>query len=199
MWAMNILAGMLPIGVGPRTRALVYRLFGISIGPGTTLFGPIKFVWYGEIARNVSIGRACFISRDIVMDPTDAICIGDRVYLGPEVSFITATHEIAAPSQRAGAMVAAPIRVGDGVWIGSRATILPGVCIGNGAVVGAAALVTRDVPANTVVGGVPARTLRTLDETNSAHFDGIGASGLLRASATAPETPSTWPVAQADA
>jgi acetyltransferase-like isoleucine patch superfamily enzyme len=128
------------------------------------MFGPIRFVWYGEIARNVTIGRACFISRDMVMDPTDAISIGDNVYLGPEVSFITATHEIAGPGQRAGALISGPIRIGNGVWIGSRATILPGVCVGNGAVVGAAALVTRDVPANAVVGGVPARTLRTLSD-----------------------------------
>jgi maltose O-acetyltransferase len=163
VWAMNILVALLPIGVGPRLRALLYRAFGISIGPHTTILGPIRFAWYGDIACNVKIGQSCLISRDVTLDPTAEIRIGDRVIMGPEVSFITATHEISEPSQRAGAYRGVPITIGDGVWIGARVTILPGVHVGSGAILAAAAVVTRDVPANVIVGGVPARVLRVLD------------------------------------
>jgi acetyltransferase-like isoleucine patch superfamily enzyme len=162
VWAMNIAASLLPVGVGPRLRCLVYRAFGISIGPNTTMFGPLRFVWYGDIARNIKIGRDCLISRDVSLDPTAEIHIGDGVVMGPEVSFITSTHKIGGPERRAGAYRGGHITIGNGVWIGARVTILPGVHVCSGAILAAAAVVTRDVPANTVVGGVPARVLRTI-------------------------------------
>jgi maltose O-acetyltransferase len=162
IWAMNFVAGLLPVGVGPRLRTLAYRGFGVAVAPSTLIMGPLRFVWYGDIARNVKIGHRCFISRDVVMDATARISIGDGVVLGPEVCFLTATHEIGLPAQRAGAYRSAPITIGDGVWIGARVTILPGVTVGPGAILGASALVTHDVPANVVAAGVPARVVRTI-------------------------------------
>ncbi|WP_235504753.1 acyltransferase [Arthrobacter sp. Leaf141] len=89
--------------------------------------------------------------------------IEDRVFLGPFVRLITDTHELAGPQQRAGKNVAPPITIGAGTWIGAGATVLGGVTIGPGCMVAAGAVVTRDVPANTLVGGVPASVIRQMN------------------------------------
>jgi maltose O-acetyltransferase len=127
------------------------------------MFGPLRFVWYGDVARNIRIGRNCFISRDISLDPSASVSIGNNVVIGQEVSIITAGHHIAGPYQRAGALRAEPVSIGNGTWIAARVTVLPGVNIGNGVIVAAGAVVARDVPDNVLVGGVPARVLRPLD------------------------------------
>lgn len=101
--------------------------------------------------------------------PGAPITIGARCDIAPEVSFITGTHEPGNVSRRAGVDTARPIRVGDGCWLGTRVTVLGGVTIGDGAIVAAGAVVTKDVPPNTLVGGVPARVIRFLD---SDHHEG---------------------------
>ena len=83
--------------------------------------------------------------------------------LGHDCLFLTVDHEVGPPWRRAGWSTHQPIVIGDGVWLASRVTVLPGVTIGNGAVVAAGALVASNVPPHTMVGGVPARLLRKLD------------------------------------
>ncbi len=90
------------------------------------------------------------------------IYIGDGALIGHNVVLATLNHAM-SPSRR-GTMVPAPIRIGKNVWIGSNAAILPGVTIGDGAIVAAGAVVTRDVPENAIVGGVPAKVIRHLRE-----------------------------------
>jgi len=80
------------------------------------------------------------------------------------VTILTVDHEIGPPDERCGTEVAAPVEIGDGCWLGSHVTILPGVRVGEGAIVAAGSLVTRDVAPNMLVGGVPARVLRNLEE-----------------------------------
>jgi acetyltransferase-like isoleucine patch superfamily enzyme len=110
------------------------------------------------------IGRSSFINARCHFDVTSPIEIGDRVALGQEVMIITGTHDTSDPACRSGAIVAAPVRVGPGAWLGARCVILPGVTIGEGAVVAAGAVVTQDVPPHTIAGGVPAKVLRSLDD-----------------------------------
>ena len=162
-WAMNALASLLPTGVGARTRAQLYRWCGLSIGSGTAVFGPLRFGWYGDVFRNLTVGRNCFFNRDVFIDSTAQVTIGDRVTFGHEVAVVTANHDMSLPEYRAGAVRPGPVTIGSGVWIASRVTVLPGVRIGDGAVVAAGAVVARDVPAHTLVGGVPARVIRSLD------------------------------------
>lgn len=164
LWTMNLLVQLLPLGAGPRSRALLYRLFGVSIGPGVVIFGPLRFGWYGEVFRNLTIGKHCFFNRDVFIDTTAPVSIGAGVSFGHDVSLITAHHDMGHAARRAGDVVPKPIVIGDGAWIAAHVTILPGVRIGVGAVVAAGAVVTRDVPAHTLVGGVPARPIRALDE-----------------------------------
>lgn len=126
----------------------------IEVGAATKLLRGV------EILGPVTIGDEVFINRDAYIRP--GTIIGDRVNLGPFVRLITDTHEIGPEARRAGAVRHDPIRIGNGAWIGASVTVLGGVSIGEGAVVAAGAVVTEDVPANTLVGGVPARIIREL-------------------------------------
>jgi acetyltransferase-like isoleucine patch superfamily enzyme len=109
----------------------------------------------------VTIGDNCFINRDFYA--RRGTTIGSRVYFGPFVRLITDTHEIGGPQRRAGRNLYPEITIGDGCWVGAGAIILGGVSIGAGSVIAAGAVVDKDVPADTVVGGIPAHIIRRLD------------------------------------
>jgi acetyltransferase-like isoleucine patch superfamily enzyme len=89
------------------------------------------------------------------------LTIGDDVMIGPKVTLVTSGHPV-APAERFKGVVMKPIVIGNNVWIGAAATVLPGVTIGDGAVVAAGAVVSRDVPPNTMAAGVPARVVKRL-------------------------------------
>ena len=116
-----------------------------------------------ESRPRLVIGDHCFFNVGVTFELGEAITIGRWVTFGPDVMLLTSTHEIGSADHRCADHSRAPIDIGDGVWIGARATVLPGVCIGQGAIVGASALVVADVEPNTVVGGVPAQIIRHLD------------------------------------
>ena len=143
--------------LGGRIRRRLLRSYGWQIGARTQIDSPARA--YGR----VRIGARCYVNRDCHFDGEALITIGDRVAVGPGVYFITSTHRIGPHAQRAGSLIAAPIHVGDGAWIGARAILLPGVTVGAGAVVAAGAVVTRDVPADMLVAGVPAQVKHSLE------------------------------------
>jgi maltose O-acetyltransferase len=150
-----------------RTRTALLRAIGLRIGKGAGILGPLDVTGSGDMTKLLRIGDLTYISGPLHMDLGAEVHIGSGVRLGHDVMLLTFDHDIGPSEYRCGRLVAAPIRIGNGVWIGSRATVLPGVSIGDGAVVAAGALVTRDVPPNTLVAGVPARSLRALDETDA--------------------------------
>ena len=113
--------------------------------------------WF-DTRGNCSIGKNSVINQDCRLDNRGGIRIEENVSISPEVHLITADHDIDSP-KCAGRQ--APIHIGKRVFIGSRATILPGVTIGEGALVAACACVTRNVLPFKVVGGIPAREIRT--------------------------------------
>lgn len=115
-----------------------------------------------EILSPVSIGDCTFLNRDVYV--RSRTLIGRNVAVGPFARFVTDTHDLGPSSRRAGTSRFEDIVVEDGVWIGAAATILGGVRIGRGSVVAAGAVVTKDVPANVLVGGVPARLIKYLNE-----------------------------------
>jgi maltose O-acetyltransferase len=154
-----LLAGLLPDGNLRRLRVYLLTAFGFSIGRGTLL--ETSFTLIGR-RQNLKIGRMCYINRGCVFDALAPIDIGDEVSLGHEVLITTGAHRIGAPERRAGLVEPAPVRIGHGVWLASRAVILPGVEVGDGAIVAAGAVVTRSVPPNVLVGGTPARVIREL-------------------------------------
>lgn len=139
-------------------RVLFARLTGQPVDESFSLFPP----FYTDCGKNIHIGKHVFINMGCKFQDQGGIFIGDGVLIGHNVVLATLNH--AMQPERRSNMLPAPIHIGKRVWIGSNATVLPGVTIGDGAVVAAGAVVTRDVPANTVVGGVPAKVIRHIHE-----------------------------------
>lgn len=154
---------LLPPLVGNRLRTRLLRLAGIRIGFATTFGGDLQVHGDRRSASRVRIGSNCWINAGCLMDASETITVGDGVAIGQRVTIITNTHEIGRSQYRAGVSIAFPVVVCDGVWIGANATVLPGVVIGPGAIVAAGAVVNKDVAADTLVAGVPARLIRSLD------------------------------------
>lgn len=138
-------------------RRILLRLLGIQLGAGTIIRGG-GYLYGGGLVS----GARCQVNRGCYFDFTSSIILGDDVVVGHGVTFITAEHEIADPTCRAGSVFGRPIVVGNGVWIGAKATILPNIVIGSGAIVAAGAVVTKDVLPNVIVAGIPAKVIREL-------------------------------------
>lgn len=138
-------------------RTLFSKLFGKPVDSTFRVFPP----FYTDFGKNITIGRNVFINACCHFQDHGGVTLGDGCLIGHNVVFATLNHDL-NPHRRA-FMMPAPIVLGKNVWIGSNSTILQGVTIGDGAVVAAGAVVTKDVPANVVVGGVPAKYLRSVD------------------------------------
>ena len=139
--------------------ALLRRLFG-SVGARPVLQSPF-FCDYGY---NIHVGDRIEINFDCVFLDVCEIRFGDNCLVGPGVHIYTASHPVSVSGRARGVEFGKPVRIGNNVWLGGRAVILPGVTIGDGSIVGAGAVVTKDVPDNVIVAGNPARILRGLSE-----------------------------------
>lgn len=142
-------------------RALFSKLIGKPVDESFTFFPP----FYTDCGKNITVGKHVFLNMGCKFQDQGGIFIGDETLIGHNVVLATLNHAM-EPEDRA-TMIPAPIHIGKRVWIGSNATVLPGVTIGDGAIVGAGAVVTKDVPENTVVGGVPARVLRKIGKEDA--------------------------------
>ena len=140
-----------------RDPALWRELFG-TLGEGAVI-NPGFACDYGF---NIHFGQRAFVNFNCVFLDCAPIAIGDDLQMGPGVQLLTAEHPLDPATRRTGVETARPIHIGHGVWFGGGAIVLPGVTIGDGSVIGAGSVVTRDVPGRTVVAGNPARRLRSL-------------------------------------
>lgn len=174
-WLAKLLLFPLPIYVGSRLRTQILRLVGFNIGSGTLFFGTPILTGIANLHERLTIGSECLISWGCYLDLQGSITIGDRVGLSPQISVITSSHSVGSPYNRVGDLTALPVVIKDGVWLGTRCTVLPGVTIHEGAVVAAGAVVTKDVPAHTIVGGVPARVIKSLDKEDATKDETISA------------------------
>ena len=138
-------------------RELFSRLSGKPVDPSFRIFPP----FYTDFGKNIHVGKNVFINACCHFQDQGGITLGDDCLIGHNVVFATLNHFI-EPTERA-SMHPAPIVLGKKVWVGSNSTILQGVTIGDNSIIAAGSVVTKDVPANTIVGGVPARILRNLD------------------------------------
>ena len=139
-------------------REIMGRLIGKQVDRSFRMFPP----FYTDFGKNITIGKDVFINSGCHFQDQGGIEIGDGALIGHNVVLATINHDLNPKENRKNHYAA--IKIGAHVWIGSNATILPGVTIGDYAVVAAGAVVTQDVPAMTVVGGVPARVLKTIQE-----------------------------------
>jgi maltose O-acetyltransferase len=113
---------------------------------------------------NLTIGEHTLINIKCFLDLSGPVTIGSNVAIGSDTMLITGTHQVGDHAKRADELISKPIIIGDGVWIGSRSVIYPGVTIGDGAIVAAGSVVYKDVLPDTMVGGNPARILQKLEE-----------------------------------
>lgn len=130
------------------------RLTGKTVDKSFRLFPP----FYTDCGKNITVGKEVFINSCCHFQDQGGIVIGDNVLIGHNVTLATLNHD--ENPERRQSIHPAPIEIGKNVWIGSNVTILQGIKIGDGAIVGAGSVVTRDVPANCIVAGNPARMLR---------------------------------------
>ncbi len=114
--------------------------------------------FYTDFGKNIHLGKNVFINADCKFQDQGGIYIGDDTLIGHNVVLATLNHE--EDPEKRGNLIAAPIKIGNKVWIGSNATILPGVTVGDGAIIAAGAVVTKDVEAKSIVAGVPAKFIR---------------------------------------
>ena len=139
-----------------QTRQLWGQISGIPLDSSTA----IQIPFYINIGRFTSIGKNVYINHLCSFLDMGTITIEDDVLIGPRVNLSTEGHPL-NPSERK-ALIVKPILIKRNAWIGAGATILPGVTVGENSVVAAGAVVTKDVPDNTVVGGVPAKVIKSL-------------------------------------
>jgi len=137
-------------------RDLLSQITGSTIDESVAVFTPL-YINYG---KNTKIGKNVFINFDCVFLDLGGITIENNVLIAPKVSLLSEGHPI-SPNDRQ-SLVPGHIHIKENAWIGAGATILPGVTIGENSVVAARAVVSKDVPANTVVGGVPTKTIKPI-------------------------------------
>lgn len=159
--AMRITASLnrLTFDDADQVRTLFGDLIGKPLDDGFSLIPP----FYTTGGVDITIGRNVFINQNCTFYDLGGIDIADDVMIGPNVSLITSGHPT-HPAERRDGVVAKPIVVERNVWIAAGAIVIGGVTIGENAVVAAGAVVTKDVPPNTLVGGNPARVIRSIVE-----------------------------------
>ncbi|SCY35946.1 maltose O-acetyltransferase [Microbacterium sp. LKL04] len=140
-------------------RGILSDLVG-TLGPDVEIKPPL-FVDYGE---NIHVGARTFINYNLTALDVAPIVIGEDCQLGPNVQLLTPTHPIAPQPRRDKLEAAKPITLGDNVWLGGGVIVCPGVTIGDNSVIGAGSVVTRDIPANVVAVGNPARVIREIGD-----------------------------------
>ena len=139
-------------------RELLSRLFNKPVDPSFRVFPP----FYTDFGKNITVGKNVFINACCHFQDHGGVTLGDGCQIGHNVVFATLNHGF-APEDRS-TTYPAPIVLKKNVWVGSNATILSGVTIGENAIVGAGSVVTKDVPDNAIVGGVPAKVIKYIQK-----------------------------------
>ncbi|MET6999471.1 sugar O-acetyltransferase [Chitinophaga defluvii] len=138
-------------------RTILSQITNSEIDESVAVFTPL-YINYG---KHTQIGRNVFINFDCTFLDLGGITIEDNVQIAPKVNLLSEGHPV-SPEERQSLMVG-PIHIKKNAWIGANATILPGVTIGENAVVASGAVVTKDVPDNTIVGGIPAKMIKSIE------------------------------------
>ena len=145
---------------------IIYRLLGIKHKIGTYFEPP----FHCDYGNNIHIGKRFYANYGCTILDTAPVKIGDYVLFGPNVSIFTAGHPIHPDTRKTSYEYAAPVTVGNNVWIGGGSIVLPGVTIGDNTVIGAGSVVTKDIPSNVVAVGNPCKVLRTITDEDKYYY-----------------------------
>lgn len=140
---------------------LAELMMNLTDGGSGTEFGLFP-PFYTDCGKNIKLGKGVFINAGCQFQDQGGITIDDGALIGMKTVIATLNHSL-NPNER-GNLIPSPVHIGRNVWVGANCTIIPGVTIGDGAVVAASAVVNKDVPPNTIVGGVPAKIIKRIDE-----------------------------------
>lgn len=140
---------------------VIKKLFG-SMGKNVS----IQPNFNCDNGKNITVGEDFTTNYNVTILDIAPVNIGNYCMIGPNTLITTVNHPLSAKGRRGKKAQAKPVKIGNDVWIGGNCTILPGVIIGNNVIIGAGAIVTKDVPDNCVVGGVPARKIKELEDNN---------------------------------
>ncbi len=138
-----------------------------EIGDDCYIEPPLRANWGG---RNVHFGNGVYANFNLTLVDDGEILVGDNVMFGPNVVIATASHPIHPELRKKQAQYNLPIHIGNNVWIGAGAIVLPGVKIGDNSIIGAGSVVTKDIPSNVVAVGNPCRVLREINENDMKYY-----------------------------
>lgn len=154
--AMDILVDLNSSRTIKDIRTQLSNLVGYQVDASTTLYTPLS----SNYGKNIKLGKNIFINQNCQVLDLGGVTIDDNVMIGPRVNLLSESHPIEPESRKV--LITKPIHIKENAWIGAGATILPGVTVGEHAVVAAGAMVSKDVPARTVVAGVPAKEVKSI-------------------------------------
>lgn len=177
LWLADLLLAPLPILVGKRFRAALYRLAGLQIGRDSKLLDRVTIDALCNPYANLRIGSRSQLGIGCHVSLNAPVTIGDNVIFGHYVRILTDTHALGPSRRRCGKRIPLPVVIEDGAWIASNVTLLPGVRVGKGSVVAAGTVVAHDVPPDTLVAGVPATVVRRLPQDGATLEDGLAPQG----------------------
>lgn len=155
--------------LSPDESSLVPQLLKDILGKtGDTLF--IEAPFHCDYGWNIEVGNNFFANYNLTILDVGKVTIGENVMIAPNVSIYTAGHPIHPTSRNSGYEYGIPVSIGDNVWIGGSAVIMPGVSIGNNVVIGAGSVVTKDIPDWCVAVGNPCRVIRQITEADRPYY-----------------------------
>ena len=139
---------------------ILKELLGYEVPEGLTIIQPFTC----DYGNRIYLGKGDFINATCYFMDGGTITLGDHVFVGPYCGFYTANHPLNYTDRNKGLEVALPIKVGDNCWFGANVSVMPGVTIGSGCVIAAGCVVTKDIPDNSMVAGVPGKVIRTINQ-----------------------------------
>lgn len=145
---------------------LLGRMLG-KIGAGSYIEPPFRANWAG---MHLYLGNNVYINFNLTIVDDADIFVGDRVMIGPNVTIATANHPISPELRARSLQYNRSVNIGNNVWIGAGAIIVPGITIGDNTVIGAGSVVTKDIPANVVAAGNPCKIIREIGERDNTYF-----------------------------
>ena len=156
---------LLPPDAFEEQNALIKEILG-KTGERVHIMPP----FHCDYGRNIEVGEDFFASYNLVILDVGKVKIGKNAQIAPNVAIYTAGHPIHPDSRNSGYEYGIPVTIGDNVWLGGNVCIMPGVTIGDNAVIGAGSVVTKDIPSNVIAAGNPCRVIRPITEADRDYY-----------------------------